>query len=196
MSEATDIPDRVSRLEHEMAEVRFLATKAEHDASDCVGILRGHTGVLNAIRADQVEQGSKIVKLDARLNRVETEVRDGFARMNGEFAGVRESFARVDGELAEVRGEMRGGFARVDAEFADVRESFARVDGELAEVRGEMREGFARVDGEFADVRGEMRAGFARVDTEARKNYSLLAEGQQRITDLLTRHIGDCSGED
>jgi chromosome segregation ATPase len=130
MSEAANIPDRVARLEDDMAEVRFLAEKAEHDASDCMTILRGHTGVLNAIRADQVDQGRKIVKLDGRID-------------------------RLDG--------------RID-----------RLDGRIDRVETEMREG-------FADVRGEMREGFARVDAEARKNYSMLAQGQQRITDLLTK---------
>jgi hypothetical protein len=43
----------------------------------------------------------------------------------------------------------------------------------------------------------EMREGFARVDAEARQNYAMLAHGQQRITDLLTRSLGECeSGED
>jgi hypothetical protein len=107
MSEAAehipnDIPDRVTRLEHEMAEVRFLATKAEHDASEVKLVLHGHTGVLNAIRQDQVDQGKKIAKLER-----------------------------------------------------------------------------------------EMRNGFARVDAQARENYALLAHGQSRIVDLLTRHLRD-----
>ena len=63
-------------------------------------ILHGHTGVLNAIRQDQVDQGKKIAKLDR-----------------------------------------------------------------------------------------EMRQGFARVDAQARENYALLAHGQGRIVDLLTRHL-------
>ncbi len=142
MGEPAELTGRVTRLEHEMAEVRFLATKAEKEASDCTAVLHGHTGVLNAIREDQVDQGRKLAKLDARLGKVESQVRVGFAEMH-------DGFARVD-------AEMHGGFARVDQQFAEVNE------------------------------------GFARVDAEARRNYSRLAQGQERITELLTRHIRQC----
>ena len=142
MGEPAELTGRVTRLEHEMAEVRFLATKAEKEVSDCTAVLHGHTGVLNAIREDQVDQGRKLAKLDARLGKVESQVRVGFAEMH-------DGFARVD-------AEMHGGFARVDQQFAEVNE------------------------------------GFARVDAEARRNYSMLAQGQERITELLTRHIRQC----
>ena len=167
MGEPAELTGRVTRLEHEMAEVRFLATKAEKEVSDCTAVLHGHTGVLNAIREDQVDQGRKLAKLDARLGKVESQVRVGFAEMH-------DGFARVD-------AEMHGGFARVDQRFADVNEGFARVDAE-------MHGGFARVDQQFAEV----NEGFARVDAEARRNYSMLAQGQERITELLTRHIRQC----
>lgn len=120
MSEAAGLPDRVTRLEHDMAEVRFLATKAEKEASDCTAVLHGHTGVLNAIREDQVEQSKKIAKIDGRLGRVEADVRTGFARVNA--------------EMGEMRGEMR----------------------------------------------------------EMRGNIATLAQGQEQITELLTRHVGEC----
>jgi len=124
MGEPAELTGRVTRLEHEMAEVRFLATKAEKDASDCKAVLIGHTGVLNAIREDQVDQGRKLAKIDTRLGNLETEVRSGFAR--------------------------------VDERFAETRE------------------------------------GFARVDAEARANFTTLAQGQERLTELMTRHISQC----
>jgi len=83
MSEPAELTGRVTRLEHEMAEVRFLATKAEKDASDCKAVLHGHTGVLNAIREDQVEQAKKITKLEYTMRsgfeQVYSEMRSGFA---------------------------------------------------------------------------------------------------------------------
>jgi len=81
MSEAAELTGRVTRPEHEMAEVRFLATKAEKDASDCKAVLIGHTGVLNAIREDQVDQGRKLANLDVRLAKVEGEMRTGFSTL-------------------------------------------------------------------------------------------------------------------
>jgi hypothetical protein len=129
MSLPADIPARVTRLEHQMAEVRFLAAKAESDAADCKSVLHGQTGVLNAIRKDQVAQAEKIAVMDAKID-------DGFARVDT---------------------EMRDGFARVDT---------------------------------------EMRDGFARVDAEARKNYAMLAHGQERITELLTRQLGEEPNDD
>jgi hypothetical protein len=81
MSEPAELTGRVTRLEHEMAEVRFLATKAEKDASDCKAVLHGHTGVLNAIREDQVEQGKRLAKLESEVHSGFAEMRSGFAEM-------------------------------------------------------------------------------------------------------------------
>jgi hypothetical protein len=97
MSEPAELTGRVTRLEHEMAEVRFLATKAEKDASDCKAVLHGHAGVLNAIREDQVEQGKRLAKL-------ESEVRSGFADVR---SGMRSGFADVYTEMHSGFAEMR-----------------------------------------------------------------------------------------
>ncbi|MGH3880706.1 MAG: hypothetical protein ACRDSK_27085 [Actinophytocola sp.] len=102
MSEAPELAGRVTRLEHEMAEVRFLATKAEKDASDCKTVLIGHTGVLNAIREDQVEQGKKFAKLDTRLSRLEDEVHRGFAEMHQGFAETGSGFATLAAGQAQI----------------------------------------------------------------------------------------------
>jgi hypothetical protein len=47
------------------------------------------------------------------------------------------------------------------------------------------------VESRLGNVETEMREGFERVDAEARKNYSMLAQGRQRITDLLTRNLDE-----
>ena len=94
MSQPARLEERVSQLELEMAEVRYLATKANKDVSDFRTVLVGHTGVINAIREDQLEQGKK-------LARVEKEVHAGFARMNEEFADVRSEMRNGFGKLAE-----------------------------------------------------------------------------------------------
>ena len=100
MSEPAELTGRVTRLEHEMAEVRFLATKAEKDASDCKAVLHGHTGVLNAIRDDQVDQGRMIAQLESRLGNVENEVHSGFAEMRSEMRSGFAEMRRVHTVLA------------------------------------------------------------------------------------------------
>jgi hypothetical protein len=115
----------VAKLEREMVEVRYMAGRTDREVSDLQMVLRGHTGVLNAIRQDQVDHGEKLTRLEAE--------------MRGEFANVR---AEMGSEFADVRTEMRS---------------------------------------EFADVRTEMRTGFG-----------ALAEGQAKITALITQHIEEC----
>lgn len=141
MSETTRLEERVTGLENEMAEVRYLAAKANKDASVFQTVLIGHTGVINAIRDDQLEHGKQ-------LARVEKEMRTGFADVRSE---MRDGFA-------DVRSEMRDGFAKVDANFAKVDANFAKVDAN-----------FAKVEDQFRQVR----------------------RGQEAITDLLTRHLGE-----
>jgi chromosome segregation ATPase len=92
------------------------------------------------------------------------QVKDGFARADGEFKDVRaeirglrgevaEGFARVDGEFKDVRGEVANGFARVDGEFRDVRADIRAVRGEIGtlrtELKDEMDKGFERIDKRF-----------------------------------------------
>ena len=148
MTQALPLEDRVAKLEHQMAEVQFMTGRTDREVSDLQAVLNGHTGVLNAIRDDQVDQGK-------RLARVEAEMRSGFAEMRGEFA--------------DVRTEMRTGFAKVDANFTRVDANFAKVDAN-----------FAKVDANFAKVEDK---------------FKVLQQGQARITELLTKRLGE-SGEE
>jgi hypothetical protein len=77
------LDERVTKLEGEMVEVRFLRSA-----------LANHATVLNAIREDQLAQGE-------RITRVETEMRDGFAETRSGFAEMRSKFATV------VEGQLR-----------------------------------------------------------------------------------------
>jgi hypothetical protein len=177
LSESNEIDKRVTRLEVEVERVRqdaaasrVLAGGADRDVSAMQAQLRAHTLTLAALRETQVEQGK----------------------------GMREGFARVEARFAKVEGDMREGFARVDDRFAkvegDMREGFARMNSRFAKVEGDLREGFASLDEKFASV-GEKFASvdekFARVD----ERFAGLEAGQQRITDLLIRHIGDCESD-
>jgi hypothetical protein len=88
MTEQVQLEERVTKLELEMAEVRYVATKADKDVADFKTVLVGHTGVINAIRDDQVEHGKQ-------LARVEKEMHAGFARMDENFAKVEDKFAQL-----------------------------------------------------------------------------------------------------
>lgn len=147
MSQPARLEERVSDLETEMAEVRFLATKAEREVSDVQTTLRGYTGVLNAIRDDQVEQGKELAKVRA------------------EVKGVRA-------EVTDVRAEVES----VKAEVTDVRAEVGNVRAEVESVRAEVRDGFAKADENF---------------TEVERKFATLRQGQEQITDLLTRHLGE-----
>lgn len=109
MTEQAQLEERVTKLELEMAEVRYVATKADKDVADFKTVLVGHTGVINAIRDDQVEQGKQ-------LARVEKEMHAGFARMDANFAKVDENFAKVDEN-----------FAKVEDKFAQLREGQEQI---------------------------------------------------------------------
>jgi hypothetical protein len=85
-----------------MAEVRFLATKAERDAAGFREVLVGHTRVLNALRETQLEQG-------VRLDRVEGKV----DRLVGTVDGL-------EGKVDRLEGEMKEGFAKLGVGQAQI----------------------------------------------------------------------------
>jgi len=134
VTEPDNIAERVTRLEHSVAEARkdaaaarILAGGADRDVAEMRTELRAHTQTLNALRETQIEQGRE----------------------------MRQGFAQVESRFAKVEGDMREGFAQVRSEMG---EGFAQIRGEmgegLAQVRSEMGEGFEQ-------VRGEMGEGFA-----------------------------------
>jgi hypothetical protein len=108
--------------------------------------------------------------VNRRLSKVEHEV----ARAREDAAAARVLAGGADRDVSAMQTELR----------AHTRSLEALRKTQLEQSR-EMRDGFARVD-------GEMRDGFERVDAETRRSYSMLAQGQQRITELLTMHINQC----
>ena len=95
MSESEGIPERVTRLEHEMLEVRadakaarVLAAGADHDVSRVESTLRAQKSLIEALRETQVEQGQRID--------------DGFARVDEGFVEMRSKFATVGLGLEQI----------------------------------------------------------------------------------------------
>jgi hypothetical protein len=100
MSEPDDIPKRVTRLEHETREVRVLAVGADEDVSNLQHAFRAQTGLLNALRKTQVEQGREIKVLR------ETQQEHGHR-----FDVMDQRLERIDAGVAELlnRGSERPG---------------------------------------------------------------------------------------
>jgi uncharacterized phage infection (PIP) family protein YhgE len=89
-----------------------------------------------------------------------------------------QKLASVTGqEVAEWRTTLHNHTKTLNAVNAKIDRFEERVDEHFTKVD----ERFTRVDERFDKVETEMRDGFG-----------MLAEGQQRITDLLTQHIEEC----
>jgi DNA-binding protein H-NS len=114
VSEPDNIPERVSRLEHSVAEARkdaaaarILAGGADRDVSEMRTELKAHTKLLNALRETQVEQGKEIRDLRTELR---AEMREGDASIRAEMR---------EGD-ASIRAEMREGFAKMGVGMAQI----------------------------------------------------------------------------
>jgi hypothetical protein len=97
---------------------------------------------------------------------------------------INERVTRLEGEVA---------LARQDAAAARVLAGGA--DRDVAAMQSELRAHTRSLNAlrqTQVEQGHEMREGFARVDSEARKNFAVLSQGQARITELLTRHLGEC----
>jgi septal ring factor EnvC (AmiA/AmiB activator) len=132
----TEIHDRVTRLEEERAEVRFLATHADKEAASNTAVLQGQIGVLNALRETQQEHGQTLAKHGQilakhthmltehgkRLDRLEHKVDAGFAQADKNFDQINKNFAKVDENFAKVEGQLkqvRTGIAKITGLLTD-----------------------------------------------------------------------------
>ncbi len=122
-----DVEARITRLEHEVAELReqvaltrsdaaaarVLAAGADRDVSEVRAELRAHTQGLNALRETQLEQGQEI-------NELRHEMRKGFTsqgrridalerEMRGGFATMATGMAQITALLTDIRGPERDG---------------------------------------------------------------------------------------
>ncbi|TDV52379.1 hypothetical protein [Actinophytocola oryzae] len=99
MTQAVPLEERVTKLEREMREVRYMAGRTDREVSDLQVTLKGHNGVLNAIREDQVDQGKKLDLVERRLGKLEMKVDENFAKVDENFAKVDENFAKVEAKF-------------------------------------------------------------------------------------------------
>lgn len=111
MSESTEIHDRVSRLEQQMTEVRYLATKADREASGNTAVLRGQVGILNAISETQREHGQTLAKHTKILADHSRTLAD-HGRTLGEHTKMLD---QIDHKADTRFAEMRRGFAVLGA---------------------------------------------------------------------------------
>jgi hypothetical protein len=83
-----------------MGDVEDFSRGTDREVADWRTTLNNHTKLLNTIRDDVVDQGKKVDKL-------ETEMRDGFAKVDANFARVDANFAKVDANFAKVEDKFQ-----------------------------------------------------------------------------------------
>ncbi len=132
----TEIHDRVTRLEEERAEVRFLATHADKEAAGNTAVLQGQVGVLNALRDTQQEHGQTLAKHShmlaehgKRLGRLEHKVDTGFVQADKNFAQIDKNFAQIEANFTQVNAN----FAEVERQFTLVRTGIEGITGLLTD---------------------------------------------------------------
>jgi len=93
-----------------------------------------------------VETVQAVEALGSRIDRVETQMKDGFADVRAEFASVRaemrDEFMSVRTEIAELRQEVRTGlesnWTRTQALFEDLRGDVQLLAGHVADLASRM----------------------------------------------------------
>ena len=118
-----ELEGRVTAAEHGLERVRVdaaaaraLASGADRDVSLFGAKLDAHTKVLNALRETQLEQGSRLDRVEGRLDRVE-------GRLD-----------RVEGTLDRLERKVDDGFARIDQEFVLINQGFVKVEDQFAKL--------------------------------------------------------------
>jgi archaellum component FlaC len=154
VSESDDIPNRVTRLEHEMREVRVLAVGADEDVSVLQDAFRAQTGLLHALRQTQVEQGRDIKLLRQRFDGVDQRfdgVDQRFDGVDQRFDGVDQRFDGVDQRFDGVDRRldcMDQRFDSVDQRFDGMDQRFDGMDQRL----GRVEDRLARVDAGITEL--------------------------------------------
>jgi hypothetical protein len=104
VTQLAELETRVTRLEERVDDVHDLARRTGEEVATWRATLNNHGNMINAL-------GDHI---DARFDRVEAEMRAGFANVRSE----------VRAEVANVRSEMRDGFAMANENFAKIEGKF------------------------------------------------------------------------
>lgn len=100
------IRQQMAQSASDAATARVLAAGADHDVSEVRAELRAHTGVLNALRQDQlslraemgemrVEMGEMRTELRAEIEELRQETRQGFEETRRQFATVHTGLAQI-----------------------------------------------------------------------------------------------------
>lgn len=101
-----ELNERVTRLERQMTviqkdvkDTRTLVAGIDHDVAEMKQTQIGHTGVLNAVREDQLDLRKE---MDLRFKDLREEMKTGFEETNREFAKVHGKFATMKVSLGRI----------------------------------------------------------------------------------------------
>ncbi|MFL6144401.1 MAG: hypothetical protein ACJ72N_21380 [Labedaea sp.] len=155
MYQPEDLPDRVTKLEREMAVVwehasaaRMLASAVDGDIATNRIDMRGHTQALNALRETQLEQSDALATLRqaqgeqfAIMHQIlgeHSEQLSGLGQVQGEHSEQLSSLRQVQGEhgaqlssLRQVQGEHGAQLSRVETDLVEVKSGIAHITGLL-----------------------------------------------------------------
>jgi hypothetical protein len=101
MSQPANMNDRVTRLENEVAQVRYLAVAANRDTTNFQAVISGQTGVLNAIGETQREHSLTLASHTRSLARLNATV--------NHHSTVLDSHTEILDSHTEILGKLRVG---------------------------------------------------------------------------------------
>jgi len=115
MTETTEIEERVTDLEQDVAGLRSLASGADKEAASNTTVLQGQVGLLNALKETQREHSETLAKhgkrldgLDKKVERLERKVDAGFTKADENFTQINANFAEVERQFTLVHKGIAG----------------------------------------------------------------------------------------
>lgn len=97
-----ELNERVTRLERQMTviqkdvkDTRTLVAGIDHDVAEMKQTQIGHTGVLNAVREDQLDLRNEVQDLREEMKAGFEETNREFAKVHGKFATMKVSLGRI-----------------------------------------------------------------------------------------------------
>lgn len=89
------IRKQMAQSASDAATARVLAADADHDVSEVRAELRAHTGVLDALREDQLSLRAERGEMRTEIDELRQETRQGFEETRRQFAVVHSGLAQI-----------------------------------------------------------------------------------------------------
>ena len=194
LTEQHDLAKRVTDLEHHMTEIRrdsadalILAKAADRDLSSFRAEFRAHRQALNALRETQIEHGRQLRGVRTETRDLRTEMRQGFARVDGELSTVRTDITTMKADLSAINGELN----TVKTDITSMKAGLSAMNGELTAINGElsrMNADMTAMNADITTINSELGAMNGEI-IRLRDGIGDVAVGQAHLTVLLTEAL-------